>query len=253
MLASGSKKPSETSAGTIRVVAFSTARAVTAGFISISIKRVGSRRALLEIAGRATVTLVADAPNVFHRIPGSAVCTVSTGSKVLLRPASSTIVTVVRAYGTLARNTLVTSKALALTSVAIADTFVGALSPGVKIVGIDHITNPSKILRAGSLGAIRASPLSFTINSGVAFAVVVELTGSVTRALVLAHTCATVTSLVPSILTTSSPCLIRKRRLTGRHSRRLSSGLSRHAGGLTRRLTGRLESGGTKCANKGGK
>jgi len=252
VLTSGSKKSSEASTCTIGVVAFSTTRAVTASFISISIKRVGSRRALLEIAGGAAVTLVANAPNVLHRIPGSAVCTVSTGSKVLLRPASSTIVTVVRAYGTLARNTLVTSETLALTSVAVADTFVGALGPGVKIVGIDHITNPGEILGAGALRAIGASPLSFTVNSSVAFAVIVELAGSVARALVLTHACATVASLIPSILTTGSPSLVLKRRLTRRHSGRLSSGLSRDASGLIGGLTGGLASGGTKCANKGG-
>jgi hypothetical protein len=165
---------------------------------------------------------------MLHGIPGSAVCTVGTRSKVLLRPASSTVVTVVRAKSTLASNTFVTSKALAITSVTIANTFVGAFGPGVEIVGVHNVTNPGEIFGAGAQGAIGSGPLWFTVNASVALAVVVELAGSVSRALVLAHTSAAVASLIPGVLATSSPGLICERRLAGRHSGRLTSGLSRH-------------------------
>lgn len=171
---------------------------------------------------------------------------------MLLGPASSTVVTVVRADGTLASNTLISSKALALTSVTVANSLVRALSPGVKVVGIDHVTNPGKVLGTGALRAIRAGPLSLAINAGVALAVVVELAGSVAGALVLAHTGAAVTSLVPGVLATGSPGLVLKRRLTGRHGGGLASGLGRHGCGSTRRNTSGLVSRSTKSANKGG-
>jgi len=251
VLASGSEETSEARAGTISVVAFTTARALTASLSTISIKRVRTRRALLEVAGGSSVSLIADATNVFHRVPGSAVSAVGTGSKVLLGPASSTIVTVVRADGTLASNTLVASKALALTSGAVAHTLVGALRPGVEVVGIDNVTNPGKVLGASSQGAIRASPLGLTVDSGVAQAVVVELAGSVSGALVLAHTSTTVASLVPGILATSSPGLVTEGRLagggTGGLSSRLGGALSGLAGGLTSGI------GDGKGASHGGK
>lgn len=218
MLASGSEESSEARAGTIAEVAFATARALTASLRTISIKRVSSRRALLEIAGRSSVSLVANAPDVLHRIPGLAVRTIGTAREVLLGPASSTVVTVVRADGTLTRNTFIASKALALSSAAIADTLVGALSPGVEVVSINHITDPSKVLGASSQGAIRPRPLGLTVNAGIAQAVVVELAGTMSRALVFAHASAAVASLIPGILSTSSPGFVLERRLAGRYA-----------------------------------
>jgi hypothetical protein len=178
VLAPGTEESSEARAGTIAEVAFATARALTASLGTISIKRVSSGRALLEIAGRSSVSLVANAPNVLHSIPGLAVCTIGTAREVLLGPASSTVVTVVRADGTLTRNTFVSCKALALSSAAIADTLVGALSPGVEVVGVDHITDPGKVLGASSQGAIRPRPLGLTVNAGIAQAVVVKFAGA---------------------------------------------------------------------------
>jgi hypothetical protein len=252
VLAPGSKESSEASASTIRIVAFPTTRAVTAGFISIPIKRISSRGALLEIAGRSTVSLVADTTDVLHGIPGGAVCTISTGSKVFLGPASSTVVTVVRANRTLTSDALVAGEALALTSVAVANTLVGALSPGVEVVGVDHVTNPGKILGTGALRAIGASPLGLTINAGVALAVIVELAGSVAGALVLAHTGAAVASLVPSVLASSSPDFIHERRLTGGHAGRLARRRGGDAGRLARRIAGGAGSRITKGPHKSG-
>lgn len=178
MLAPGSEESSEARAGTIAEVAFATARALTSSLGTISIKRISSRRALLEIARRSSVSLVANAPNVLHRVPGVAVCTVGTAREVLLGPAGSTVVTVVRADSTLARNTFISCKALALSSAAVADTLVGAFSPGVEVVGVDHFTDPGKVLGASSLGAIRSSPLGLTVNAGIAQAVIVKLAGT---------------------------------------------------------------------------
>lgn len=236
MLASGSEESSEARAGSISIIAFTTTRALAAGLSTISIKRVRTRRALLEVAGRSSVALVANATNVLHGVPGGAISAVGTGSKMLLGPASSTVVTVVGTHGTLASNTLISSEALAVASGTVTHTLVGALRPGVEVVSIDHITNPGEVFGAGSQGAIRAGPLGLTVNTGVAQAVVVELAGSVSRALVLAHTGATVTSLIPGVLAAGSPRLVLKGRLTGgnrgglrsrpsRRLRRLSSGL----------------------------
>ena len=243
MLASGSEETSEARAGTIRVVTFTTTRAVTASLAAVSVKRVASRGALLEIARRPSVSLVADASNVFHGIPRGAVCTVGAAGKVLLGPASSAVITVVRAYGTLAGNSLVSGKALALSSVAVTDALVGALGPRVKVVGVDHVTNPSEILGAGAQRAIGAGPLRLAVDAGVALAVVVELTGAVARALVLAHPRAAVASFVPGVLATGSPGLISEGRLTRRHRGRLPSGLSGHLGGLASRQAGRFRGG----------
>lgn len=252
MLASGSEEPSEARAGTIRIVAFTTARAVTASLAAVSVKRVSSRGALLEIARRTSVSLIADATNVLHGIPRGAVCTVGTAGKVLLGPASSTIVTVVRADGTLAGNSLISGKALALSSVAVAKTLVGALGPGMKVVGVDHITDPGEILGASAQRAIGAGPLGLAVNAGVALAVVVELAGAVSRALVLAHAGAAVASLVPGVLATSSPGLVLERRLAGRHGGGLAGGLSRHGSRLTTGQASGDRGGSTKGAHNGG-
>lgn len=150
MLASSSEKSSEASAGSIAVVALSSSGAISASFISVSIKGVGARGTLLQIAGGATVSLVADAADVLHGIPRLSVRAIGSMREVLLGPASSTVIAVVRAEGSLASNSFVSDKALALSSSTVADSLVGALSPGMKIVGVDNLTDPGEILGASA-------------------------------------------------------------------------------------------------------
>lgn len=239
MLASGSEESGEARAGAIRIVAFSTTRAITSGLTAVSIEGISSRGALLKIAGRTSVSLVADATNMLHGIPGGAVSAVSTACQVLLRPAGSAVIAVVRADSALARDTFIAGKALAFASVAIANSLVGALSPRVEVVSIDDITNPGKVLRASAQRAVGAGPFGFAINTGVAFAVVVELTSSVAGALVLAHSGATVASLVPRLLAPRSPRLVLERRLAGRQA----GGLFSRKGRCLRGLSGWLSAG----------
>jgi len=104
---------------------------------------------------------------------------------MLLRPASSSLIAVIRAHSSLAGNSFITGEAAAQTSLAVTQTLVGALCPRRQVIGIDHFANPSKILRACSLGAIRTSPLGLAIQTSEALAVVVELAGAMVGAVVL--------------------------------------------------------------------
>jgi hypothetical protein len=218
-LASGSKETREALASTSSVVANTTAGAITSSFVSVAIKRIGTRGALLEVTGRSTVSNITQASDVLHSIPRSRVGTSNLGSQVLLGPASSSLVAIIRAEGTLASNTIVTREALTSTNLAVTDTLVGAFSGGVKIVGIDNGTNPSLVLGAGTEGAIRAGPLRLAIQTKVAITVAVNHAGSVARARVLAKSTLTVTLLVPSNL---SPTLSDEGRRTGRSTRGLT-------------------------------
>jgi len=122
---------------------------------------------------------------------------------MLLRPACTAIIAVVRAKSSLTSDTIVTREAAAGAGGTIACPFVGALDPRMEIVGIHHVSDPSKVLRAGALRAIWTSPFRLTIQTCEAQAVVVELAGAVVRAVVLAEAALTVSSLVESYLTPS--------------------------------------------------
>jgi hypothetical protein len=64
---------------------------------------------------------------------------------MFLRPASSLIVTVVRAHGTLAGSSFVSSEALAFSRGTVASSLVGALRPRMEVVRVDGGTDPSEI------------------------------------------------------------------------------------------------------------
>jgi hypothetical protein len=145
---------------------------------------------------------------MLHGVPWLGVCAVSLESQVLLGPARSTVIAVIWAYCTLARNPFISWEALALAGGTIAGTSVGALSPRVKIISVHDLSNPREVLRARAKRAIRSSPLGLTIKTSVALAVVVELASSVTGALVLAHACAAMATNVPGILPADSPGFI---------------------------------------------
>jgi hypothetical protein len=240
VLASGTEETSEASTDTVRVVADSTTRAITSSLVTISSKRISTRGTLLLVAGRTAVTSITQASNMLHGIPGGIVNTSSLAGKMLLRPASSLVITVIGANGTLASSSLVSSEALALTRAAIADSLVGAFSPGMEVVGVDGGTNPSKIKGASTGRAIRASPLILTVKTSEALAVAIHLASSMSRALVLAHASLTVALLGPHILT---PGFLNERRGAGRNASGLASRRGRHAGGLTGGFTTGLSRG----------
>jgi len=137
---------------------------------------------------------------------------------MLLRPAGSSVITIVRARGTLASNAIITREARAGASLAIAGALVGALHPRVNIVGIDHLTDPSKVTRASTLGAIRSCPLILSIKSLEALAIVVNLASSMAGAVILTETSRAVPLLVPYGLIPYSFSIVRRGRRRGRRS-----------------------------------
>lgn len=196
----GAVETRETGAGSISEVTDSTTGAITSSLVAITIQGVSARGTFLELTGRSTVSGVTEATNVLHGIPGSLVSAPSLVSQVLLRPARTTVVTVIGAGRTLARNAVVSREALAGAGLAVARALVGALHPGVEVVGVDDITDPGEIAGAGAEGAVWASPLVFTIQTSEALAVGVLLAGAVVGAVVLTQATVAVTALVPGHL-----------------------------------------------------
>jgi hypothetical protein len=162
-LALGSVETREARADAGAEVAQAAARAVSAGLISVAIKRISARGALLHVAGRAAVSGIAEAAHVLHGVPGGGVGAAGLGGQVLLGPAGAAVVAVIGAQGTLARYTIVSGEAVASTGGAVATTLVGALHPRVQVVGIYDISDPGEVLGASSLRAVRTSPLGLTI------------------------------------------------------------------------------------------
>ena len=119
---------------------------------------------------------------------------------MLLRPAGTTVVAIVGADGSLASNTFVSWETLAGANFSVAEASVGALRPGVEVIGVDNIANPCKVLGAGSKRAVRASPLGLAVEAEEAVAVVVNLAKAVVGAVILAETTHAVSLLVPGDL-----------------------------------------------------
>lgn len=201
VLALGSVETREAAADTSAVVAEASAGAVAARLIAVAVQRVGAGGALLQVAGRATVARIAEAADMLHGIPRLSVSATGLGGEVLLRPAGAAVVAVVGAESTLASNSVVAGEAVAGTGGAIASALVGALHPRVKIVGVDYVSHPGEVLGAGALGAVGTSPLSLTIETSEALAVVVGLACAVIGAVVFTKTSLAVSSLVVGDLT----------------------------------------------------
>jgi hypothetical protein len=70
----------------------------------------------------------------------------------------------------------------------------------MQVVGVDHLSDPSKVARACAKRAIGTGPLGLPIQAGEALAVVVLLTGAVVRAVILAQASVAVAALVPNNL-----------------------------------------------------
>ena len=172
-MASGAVVTGKARACAVVIVADSSTRAVTSSLVAISVDRVSTRGTLLQLAAGSPVSCIAEASDMLQGIPGKLVRSTTLAGQVLLRPAGSSVIAIVRACGTLASNTIITREARAGASLAIAGALVGALRPGVHIVGIHHLTDPSKVTRASTLRAIRSSPLILSIKTLEALAIVV--------------------------------------------------------------------------------
>jgi len=130
-LAHGTIKSGEARADASAEVAQTSTRAISTRLISIAIQRIATRRAFLHVTSRTAVPSVADASNVLHGIPRSAVDTTSLSGEQLLRPACAAVIAIVGAQGALAGNAIVSGEAGACSSGAVACSLVGALHPRV--------------------------------------------------------------------------------------------------------------------------
>ena len=100
---------------------------------------------------RTSISCIAKAAHVLHGVPRLGVYSVGLGSQMLLGPAGAAIVAVLGANGTLACDAIVAWKALAGTSLSVANSLVAALLPRVNIIGVDNSADPSKVLGADTL------------------------------------------------------------------------------------------------------
>lgn len=240
MLALGTEKASEALANARAIVADSTTRAITTGFVTVPREGVRSGGTLLLVAGGTTVASITETTDMLHGVPRLIIHTSSLASKMLLRPASSLIITVIRANGTLTSSSFVASKALTLSRTTITSPFVGTFSPRMHVVRVDGRTNPSKIIRTSARRAIRTSPFSLTIKTLETLAVAIDFASTMARALILTHTRLAVTLLSPHPLT---PRFVDEGRRTGGNTGRFTSRVGRHVGRLCRRLIRRLTGG----------
>jgi hypothetical protein len=191
----------------ILVVTDTSTRAIPASLIAVHIERVCARRTFLQLASGAAVASIAETTNMLHCIPRGIVSANGLGSKVLLRPASATVVAVIRAGRTLASNTVIAREALARTRLAVTCTLVRALHPRVEIVRVDDISDPSEIARASAKTAIRAGPLRLAVETCETLAVAILLTRSVVGTVVLTETAIAMPALVPCDLSPTLDCI----------------------------------------------
>jgi hypothetical protein len=134
---------------------------------------------------------------VLNSIPGLRVYTAGFRGKQFLGKARSTIITVIRAYGTLASDAIVSGEALARTGRAVAGALVRALYPWMQVIRVHNRSNPGIILGACSQGAVSTHPLSFTVETREALAVVVHFACAVTTATVFTETSLSMSLLIP--------------------------------------------------------
>ena len=182
VLALGAVVAGEALADAGGVVAGSSAGAVAALGVAVSLEHIGAGGALHEGAVGASAAEIAHAAHVLLGVPGGGVCAVSLGGELLLGEAHSGVGAGVGADGSLASNALVVGEASALSGGAVAVTLVGALHDGVEVVGGLDVSDPGHGLGAGALGAISGGPGSLAILAVVAGALVVGPAGSVAAA-----------------------------------------------------------------------
>ena len=145
-----------TLADALLVVAKATAGAVAALGGTVAVEHVLTGGALLLGAVRTTVAQIALAPDVLGGIPRRLVGGTGGLGQGLLRHADATVGALVGTQGALAGHAVVPLEALALAAPAVANALVGALHPGVGVVGADNVSRPGRPHRACAKGAIVA-------------------------------------------------------------------------------------------------
>jgi hypothetical protein len=169
------------------VVAQSSSRAVPALRVAHAREDVRARGALLERAVRPAESEITDAADVLHGVPGRRVDRTRFRCQLLLRVADAAVRAVVRAAGSLTRNTLVAVEAVALAGLAVAGALVRALGHAVDVVVAgDGVLDPGRVLGARALGAVGGLPGRVVVRAQVAGAAVVGAARAVARAAVRA-------------------------------------------------------------------
>jgi len=139
---------------------------------------------------------VANTADSFDGVPGKVVHSIGPGREEFLRETSASVVAVLGTGLSLASNSVVAGEAVASTRLAVASSAVRALGPRVEVISIDNISNPSKVVRASSEGAVGTGPLGHAVEAEVALAVGVGDASAVARAVMLAVAAASVPSLL---------------------------------------------------------
>ena len=220
VLALGAVEAGEASAGTGGVVAQASAGTVSAGLVTIAVQRIRTRRTLygarcvikkhytckasdlrtLELARWPSVSGVTIAAHVLHGVPWNCVCATSFRRQMLLRPAAAAVIAVVGANCALAGHSFVPGEARAQTSGSVAETLIRALCPRVQVICANYGTDPCEVLRTSSQRAIWSGPFGFSRRAVVAQAIIIHLTSSVSRTVVLAQTSRTSSSFIVNYL-----------------------------------------------------
>lgn len=208
------EEPCEARASASFEVAQSSSRALPASLVTKSVERICAGGTLLQLTRRSPEPRVAQTAHALDGVPGRGVHPPRLVRQDLLRVAEPAVVALVEAGGSLAGQSVVTSEALAHAGLAVAHAFVGALHPGVQVVGTHHGPHPRKVLGARPQGAVRTSPFGLSVQPKKAGTIVVNLTGAVRAAVVVTHTRVTRPFLVEDYL---SPQLLLVCRCTCRH------------------------------------
>jgi len=148
--ASSAVIPVETRADARVVVANSTARAVSAGFVAVSFQNIGAGWAFEQRAIGTSSSKIAYASYVFLCVPRGGICATSFNSKLLLSEANTSFAALIRADSSLAGDAIVIGKASALASFTITDTFIRAFYNWVSVVSVFDGSDPRGRFRASS-------------------------------------------------------------------------------------------------------
>jgi len=162
------------------VITDTTAGAITTEVVALAKKHITARWALLEGAVRTTSTDVAHASDVLECVPWSRVSLGSFVRELLLGHAATTAIAVGWAHSTLTGLAIVVVEALALASLTIAQSLVGALSGGVCTGVRGGQVNPGGGLGACAKRAVMFSPGGVVVlRAIVASALVIRTTTTV--------------------------------------------------------------------------
>jgi len=152
-LTSSSEVSSEALAKTFGVITDSSSGAVSSLSVSRSQKNISTRWAFLKGAIWSSESSIAQASNMFRRIPNGGISGERSGSSVgkeVFSDAKSSSTAIIWADGSLTSHTLVVIETGALSGLSVADSLVGALNRWMSLVKGGGGGNPSVTLWASS-------------------------------------------------------------------------------------------------------